>query len=68
MKKFLATILSLGIAASAALAANPAVTAVKVSDDLSSVDANSAVWSKAKFSTVMLYPQTAIQFNDKSAN
>ena len=68
MKKFLATILSLGIAASAALAANPAVTAVKVSYNFSSVDANSAVWSKAKFSTVMLYPQTAIQFNDKSAN
>jgi DMSO reductase family type II enzyme heme b subunit len=68
MKKLLTTILSLGLAASAALAANPAITAVKVSDSLDTIKADSALWSKAKFETVVLYPQTAIEFNDKKAN
>ena len=62
MKKLLTSILSLGLAASAALAANGAVTAVKVSD------VSKADWSKAKFQTITLYPQTAIEFNDKTAN
>ncbi|MBD3806515.1 ethylbenzene dehydrogenase-related protein, partial [Sulfuricurvum sp.] len=31
------------------------------------INADSAVWSKAKFATVALYPQTAIEFNDKKA-
>jgi len=68
MKKLLTTILSLGLAASAALAANPAITAVKVSDSLDMIKADSDLWSKAKFETVVLYPQTAIEFNDKKAN
>lgn len=63
MKKLLTTILSLGVAASAALAANGAITAVKVAN----VD-DAAAWSNAKFSTVTLYPQTAIEMNDKKAN
>lgn len=63
MKKILTSILSLGFAASAALAANSAVTAVKV-DNVS----DAAAWSKAKFSSVTLYPQTAIEMNDKKAN
>ncbi len=62
MKKILTSILSLGVAASAALAAEPAVTAVKVTT------INDAAWAKAKFQTVTLYPQTAIEFNDKKAN
>jgi complex iron-sulfur molybdoenzyme family reductase subunit gamma len=62
MKKILTSILSLGLAASAALAADT-ITAVKVSD----VNDASA-WSKAKFSNVTLYPQTAIHMNDKNAN
>lgn len=68
MKKLLTTILSLGLAASAALAADPAITALKVSEPLDTIKADSAVWSKAKFETVMLYPQTAIYMNDKKAN
>ncbi len=68
MKKLLTTLLSLGVAASAALAADPAITAVKVSEKLDAIKANSAVWSKAKFETVTLYPQTAIYMNDKKAN
>jgi len=68
MKKLLNSLLSLGVVASAALAANPAITAVKVSDSLDTIKADSALWSKAKFETVILYPQTAIEFNDKKAN
>jgi hypothetical protein len=60
MKKLLTTILSLGIAASAALAANPAISAVKVSDNLDTIKADSPLWSKAKFETLTLYPQTSI--------
>jgi complex iron-sulfur molybdoenzyme family reductase subunit gamma len=67
MKKLITSILSLGVAASAALAADSAITAVKVSDKLDAVTADSAVWSKAKFATVELYPQTAIEMNDKKA-
>jgi len=63
MNKVLTSLLSLGVAASAALAANSAVTAVKVAN----VD-DTAAWANAKFSDVMLYPQTAIEFNDKKAN
>lgn len=68
MKKLLSSILSLGVAASAALAGDLSVTAVKVSDNLAGITADSAVWSKAKFATVDLYPQTAITMNDKKAN
>ncbi|MDD5717697.1 MAG: ethylbenzene dehydrogenase-related protein [Sulfuricurvum sp.] len=67
MKKLLTTILSLGVAASAAIAGDLSLTAAKVSDDLAKVTADSALWSKAKFATVELYPQTAIEFNDKKA-
>lgn len=62
MKKILTSILSLGLAASAALAADT-ITATKVSD----VNDASA-WAKAKFSSVVLYPQTAVHMNDKNAN
>ncbi|MDD2267775.1 ethylbenzene dehydrogenase-related protein [Sulfuricurvum sp.] len=62
MKKILTSILSLGLAASAALAADT-ITAVKVSD----VN-DAASWAKAKFSSVTLYPQTAVHMNDKKAN
>lgn len=68
MKKLLTTILSLGIAASAALAANPAISATKVSENLDGIKADSPLWSKAKFETLTLYPQSSIEFNDKKAN
>ena len=67
MKKLLTTILSLGVAASAALAGDLSLNAAKVSDSLANVNADSALWNKAKFATVALYPQTAIEFNDKEA-
>ncbi len=67
MKKLLTTILSFGVAASAALAGDLSLNAAKVSDNLANVTADSAVWKKAKFATVELYPQTAIEFNDKEA-
>lgn len=67
MKKLLTTILSLGVAASAALAGDLSLTATKVSDKLDTINADSALWSKAKFATVALYPQSAIEFNDKEA-
>ncbi|MFZ2890063.1 ethylbenzene dehydrogenase-related protein [Sulfuricurvum sp.] len=67
MKKLLTTILSLGVAASAALAGDLSLTAIKVSDKLDAVNTDSVLWSKAKFATVELYPQTAIEFNDKEA-
>ena len=63
MKKFLTTVFSLGIAASAALAADTAITAVKVANT-----SDMASWANAKFSSVTLYPQTAIEMNDKDAN
>lgn len=68
MNKVLTSLLSLGVACSAAMAADAAINAVKVSDNLDAITADSALWSKAKFSTVTLYPQTAIHMNDKKAN
>lgn len=62
MTKVITSLLSLGVVASAALAAD-AITAVKVANV-----ADAAAWSKAKFSSVTLYPQTAIEMNDKKAN
>ncbi len=63
MKKVLTSILSLGVMASAALAAESAITASKVANV-----SDASAWANAKFSTVTLYPQTAIEFNDKKAN
>jgi complex iron-sulfur molybdoenzyme family reductase subunit gamma len=63
MNKILTSLLSLGVAASAALAAESAITAVKVANIN-----DAAAWANAKFSSVTLYPQTAIEFNDKKAN
>jgi len=68
MTKIVTSLLSLSLACSAALAADAAISAVKVTDSLDAVKANSAVWSKAKFSSVTLYPQTSIEMNDKNAN
>lgn len=63
MKKVLTSILSLGVMASAAIAADGAITALKVANV-----ADASVWANAKFSSVTLYPQTTIEFNDKKAN
>jgi complex iron-sulfur molybdoenzyme family reductase subunit gamma len=68
MKKIATSVFAAGIAASSLMAADAAITAVKVSGDLSKVSYADAVWSKAKFSDVSLYPQTTIKLNDKNAN
>ncbi len=68
MKKVLSTIIAAGLAATSAMAASAAITATKVDADLSRVTFASALWEKAKFSDVELYPQTTIKMNDKNAN
>lgn len=67
MKKLASTLLAAGVIASA-VAADSAITAIKVSSNLDKVNYNYSVWDNAKFSTVTLYPQTTIKFNDKKAN
>ncbi|MEJ2488697.1 MAG: ethylbenzene dehydrogenase-related protein [Sulfurovaceae bacterium] len=56
--------------AASSLFAEPAITAIKVSNsiDLSKTKPNDAIWSKAKPSTIICYPQTTIKLNDKKAN
>lgn len=68
MKKTASTLIAAGVAATSLMAADAAVTAVKVSEDLSKVSYRSDVWKNAKFSDVVLYPQTTIKLNDKKAN
>lgn len=68
MKKIASTLLVAGTLASTALMADGAITAVKVNTNLDKVSYNSGVWKDAKFSSVTLYPQTTIKFNDKKAN
>jgi DMSO reductase family type II enzyme heme b subunit len=68
MKKIATSMIAAGIAASSLMATEAAITAVKVSGDLNNVSYSDAVWSKAKFSEVALYPQTTIKMNDARAN
>ena len=44
-----------------------AIVATKTSDSLSDVKPEDGFWDDATFSNVVLYPQTAISFNDKKA-
>jgi len=67
MRKLASTLLATGVIASA-VAASSVITAVKVDSNIDRVNYNSSVWKSAKFSTVTLYPQTTIKFNDKKAN
>jgi cytochrome c2 len=66
MKKITSTFLATAAISSALMAAT--VNAVKVDTDISNISYDSALWSKAKFSDVTLYPQTTIVLNDKNAN
>jgi len=68
MKKLLSTMVAAGVAATSVMAANAAITATKVDADLSHVTFASSVWDNAKFSDVVLYPQTTIKMNDLKAN
>ena len=67
MRRLTSTLLAAGVIVSA-LAADSAITAVKVKSDLGKVNNSSSVWKSAKFSEITLYPQTTIEFNDKKAN
>lgn len=67
MKK-LTKLLLASVVSATALMASSVITAVKVDASLDKVSYDSALWSKAKTSKVMLYPQTTIVFNDKKAN
>ena len=67
MKKLTSTLLAAATIASA-LAADSAINALKVSGSLDKITNTSTVWKGAKFSSVTLYPQTTIEFNDKKAN
>jgi len=67
MKKLTSTLVALATLATA-VAADSAIDARKVTASLDKVSNTSSVWNGAKFSTVTLYPQTTIEFNDKKAN
>ncbi len=67
MKKLAITFLAAGVMASA-LSANSVILAVEVDDNLDKVTYKSSVWNDKHFSTITLYPQTTIEFNDKKAN
>jgi complex iron-sulfur molybdoenzyme family reductase subunit gamma len=66
MKKIISTFAALSVAASSLLAAD--INAVKIDTDLSRISYTSVLWEKAKFSDVVLYPQTTLKLNDKKAN
>ncbi len=68
MKTIAATLMISALASTTLFGANAAVNALKVTDDLSTISYASALWNKATFSPVLLYPQTTIRMNDKTAN
>ncbi|WP_187647535.1 ethylbenzene dehydrogenase-related protein [Nitrosophilus labii] len=68
MKRVVGFIAALSMAATAALA-NNTVVAVKVKGDLSKLKCgDKLIREYAKFSEVVVYPQTTVKLNDKKAN
>lgn len=65
MKRFVATLVTLGLAAASALAGT--VTAYKVPGDISQIGVTSKAWKSARFTDVMLYPQLTVASVDKEA-
>ena len=61
-------LLAVCLTATVLMASEAAITAIKVDSGIKRVSYNSAIWKKAKFSEIMLYPQTTIKMNDKKAN
>lgn len=69
MKKITALLLAVTLVAGSLMAnATADIRAKKVDTDLSRVSYSDAVWNRATFFDVTLYPQTSITFNDKIAN
>ncbi len=68
MKTIAATLMISALASSTLFGADAAIKALKVKDDLSTISYASALWNKATFSPILLYPQTTIRMNDKKAN
>jgi len=66
MKKLTSTLVATTLVATSLMASG--VSAVKVDADLSRISHSSPIWAGAKFSDVVLYPQTTIKMNDKKAN
>lgn len=66
MKRFFSSITLAALAVSSAVAAD-FVGVSKVSDDLSKVNATSAILGKLKFEEVALYPQLTVDNNDAEA-
>jgi len=66
MKKLSIKLLAVA-AMTLSLNASEPIVAVKTTKDLHSVSYKSAIWKYAKFTPVMLYPQTTLRFNDKRA-
>ncbi|RUM65000.1 MAG: hypothetical protein DSZ03_03325 [Sulfurimonas sp.] len=68
MKTIATTLLMSALASTTLFGAGAAVNALKVSNDINTISYASALWNKATFSPVFLYPQTTIRMNDKKAN
>lgn len=67
MKKLLnSLVLTSAITLSAV--ASSVVTVVQVNSDIGNIGVESKLWTKAKQTKVLLYPQTTIVLNDKKAN
>jgi cytochrome c2 len=66
MKKFIKTLSTAAIAATALSAAS--ITATKVDGDLNKVSFDSKVWDGVQAQEIVLYPQSTIKMNDKTAN
>lgn len=66
MKKIALTLTTIGLISS--VYASSVINATKITTDLSKITVNSKEWKSAKFTDVILYPQTTIKMNDKNAN
>ncbi len=66
MHKILKTMIIAGLTTAGA---DGVIMAQKVGGiNVATISPNDAIWSKAKFTPVVLYPQTTIKLNDKKAN
>ena len=68
MKKFIYSMIASTFFAMNTWASTSLITAYSVSEDISQIEVNSSHWSKAKETSIVLYPQTTIALNDKKAN
>jgi complex iron-sulfur molybdoenzyme family reductase subunit gamma len=67
MKKIVNSLLTLGMMTTAAFAFDANIAAIKVKTDVSALTPKSKEWQLAQVTTVNVYPQTTLFFNDKNA-